>query len=50
MRFLPSFHGQFYPDRPDELAETVDTGTDTTGALAPLLGFLSACTRGGYEL
>lgn len=32
------------------LAESVNTGTNTDGALVPLLGFLSVCTRGGYEL
>ncbi len=28
----------------------IDTDTDTGGSLAVLVGFLSACTQGGYEL
>ena len=32
------------------LAEPVDPGSENNRSLAPLLGFLSACTRGGYEL
>jgi hypothetical protein len=32
------------------VADTADIGIDTSGSLATLVGFLSACTQGGYEL